>query len=205
MGIIYLLALVVGAGTIGVQLLLSGKGDHADGGHDMDHVDIDAEADMDAGHGHPHGGDALHADGSILPIILSFRFWTFAFLTFGMVGSALHFLKLAGSLFTPAVALGSGIAAGLFASWTFRALARSEVNSGAQSTDAVGQVGRVLIPVSKERPGKIRIQVRGQAVDLLATTDDESLPLDSEVLIEEMHENTAHVSLAPEEFRRRLP
>jgi membrane protein implicated in regulation of membrane protease activity len=87
------------------------------------------------------------------------------------------------------------------ASWTFRALAGADTtSSSAEANDAVGQVGRVLVPCTRGQKGKVRIELRGQTLDLIATTDDEELASGSCVLVEEMRGMTAHVSRAPADF-----
>lgn len=203
-GLIYLAALIVGFGTIALQLFMSGDSDSdadADG-----HVDaeLDADGDVDAdAHGEvhaDHGGHGGHGDGGFLPIFLSLRFWTFTLLAFGLSGSLLHYLDLAASPVTLGVALALGIFSGLLASLAFRALHRSEVSSGATSADAIGQVGKVLLPVGKAARGKVRIELKGQTVDLIATTDEERLEPGQLVMIEDMRETTAHVSPVPPEL-----
>jgi len=205
-GLLYLAALIVGFGTIALQLLMSGDSD-ADAGGDV-HVgdadfdadadaDLDADADADADVHADHGG---HADGGFLPIFLSLRFWTFALLAFGLSGSLLHYLDLANAVVTPAVAIAFGVLAGLLATLTFRALRRSEANSGATAGDAVGQVGKVMLRVGKGGRGKVRIELKGQTVDLLATTDEELLEPGQLVMIEEVRDTTAHVARVPPEL-----
>lgn len=197
MGIIYLAALVIGVGVIAVQLLFAGKGDvemDVDADIDID-ADMDVDADADGDHGH-----VAHGDAGFLPILLSVRFWTFGLLAFGMVGTLLHVFRWASPWTTPFIALAMGIASGLLASLTFRALSRAETSSAAGSRDAVGQVGRVLLPVSKESRGKVRIELRGQTIDLLATTDEEDLADGELVMIESLEGSTARVSKAPVEF-----
>ncbi|HMR74225.1 MAG TPA: NfeD family protein [Polyangiaceae bacterium] len=197
MGIIYLAALVIGVGVIAVQLLFAGKGDvemDVDADIDID-ADMDVDADADGDHGH-----VAHGDAGFLPILLSVRFWTFGLLAFGMVGTLLHVFRWASPWTTPFIALAMGIASGLLASMTFRALSRAETSSAASSRDAVGQVGRVLLPVSKESRGKVRIELRGQTIDLLATTDEEDLADGELVMIESLEGSTARVSKAPVEF-----
>jgi membrane protein implicated in regulation of membrane protease activity len=192
-GILYLAALVIGGGTLALQLLLGGHDADAGGDHGVDHGGgHDASADGHDAHG--------HGDTGFLPIVLSLRFWTYGLLGFGMVGAALHYLQLASSFATPLIAVAVGLLAGVVASWTFRALSRSDTSSGLEAGDAVGQVGRVLVPCARGGKGKIRVELRGQSVDLLATTDDEALASGSEVLIEEMRGMTAHVSRAPADF-----
>lgn len=198
-GLLYLAALIIGLGTIALQLFMSGE---ADGDADADaHIDaeLDADGDLDAD-AHAHADHGGHGDGGFLPIFLSLRFWTFAFLAFGLSGTLLHYLDLASRAIVAPIALALGVASGLLASLTFRALQRSEHHSGATASDAVGQVGKVLIPLSKSGRGKVRIELKGQTVDLIATTDEEALEAGQLVMIEEMRETQAHVSPVPPEL-----
>ena len=222
MGILYLAALIMGLGTIALQLLLAGHGDaDADADHELA-VDADAgahdlavDADVhdlaaDAAPGTELEASASHeaghaAGGAFLPIFLSLRFWVFGLMAFGMVGTLLHYLRLAPVVVIPFVAAAMGLASGLFAAWSFRALARSATQSGAQSGDAVGHVGKVLVPCTRGERGKVRIELRGQTLDYLASTDDEALATGELVLVEEMRDGTLHVSRAPAEFVSRKP
>lgn len=183
-GIVFLAALILGLGTLALQLVLSsGDADGADGG-DGDANDHDAHA---------------HASPSeLLPIFLSLRFWTFGALAFGLVGSLLHFLGVARPVVSLPLAIAMGAGCGFLASWTLQKLSRDEANSASDASSVVGQVGRVLIPCGKDRPGKIRIELKGQIHDFFATTDDAELEDGTYVLIEEMRGATAHVSRAPD-------
>ncbi len=194
MGVLYLAALILGLGTIMVQLLMGGEGD-ADAGDASTDVEHDFETD--------HGGGHAEADAGFLPIFLSLRFWIFGFLAFGMVGSLLHFLELASAPVTLVVASGMGIGSGMLASWIFRVLNRQHVSSGAGENDAVGHVGKVLIRVPAQGHGKVRIQLKGQTLDLLATTDEVELLEGEQVLVEEMHDGRARVAKAPPDFLTR--
>jgi membrane protein implicated in regulation of membrane protease activity len=191
MGVLYLAALIVGLGVLGLQFVMGASESDA-GSSDLDH------ADGDHADGH-HGGHG-HADGGIVAVFLSIRFWTFALLAFGLVGCALHFLSLAGPLVTGIVAALMGLGSGSLANLTFRYLTRTHVSSGAEAADAIGQVGRVLIPIERGKRGKIRIALRGQTVDLLASTDDEKLEDGDLVVVEELRGTTAHVSRASRDF-----
>jgi membrane protein implicated in regulation of membrane protease activity len=174
-----------------VQLFMGGHG-HADVSSDVDH-------DVDPHHPDGHG----EVDPGFLPIFLSLRFWIFGSLAFGMVGSLLHFGGLASSLPTLVVASVMGMGSGVLASWIFRTLNRAQVTSGAGENDAVGHVGKVLIRVPTVGHGKVRIQLKGQTLDLLATTDETELAPGEQVLIEEMRDGRAHVSKAPPDFLTR--
>ena len=188
MGIVFLVALILGAGTLAFQLVSSGDGDtdSADGGD---------------GDGH----DAHHAHGALpsggfLPLVLALRFWSFALLAFGLSGSLLYYLSLLGAWPAFGVALGTGLASGLLASWSVRQLQRAQTSSGAETSDLVGQVGRVLVPLSRAQRGKIRVELKGQTLDFLASTDDEALEAGAAVLVEELRGNAVHVSRAGREF-----
>ena len=99
-----------------------------------------------------------------------------------------------------------GVASGLLASWTIQRLKLGHTSSGAEAGDLIGQVARVLVPVAKGQRGKVRVELRGQTLDFIATTDDEALEAGSIVLIEELRGNDVHVSRAGQEFLpRELP
>jgi membrane protein implicated in regulation of membrane protease activity len=189
MGVFYIAALIIGLGVLSLSFFM--------GGHDADAgADGDAGADADGDHDHGHG----HAEAGAIAVFLSLRFWTFGLLAFGLVGTILHFLQLAGGLVTPLAAGLMGLASGLLAAYTFRLLERTQSSSGAEARDAIGQVGRVLVPIERGKRGKIRIAVRGQTVDLLASTDDERLRDGDQVVVEEIRGTTAHVSRASDDF-----
>ena len=197
MGILYLAALIIGLGTILVQLFMGGDGDAEVDAHGAEGFSPDVDHDLGAdagGHGHHE------LDAGFLPIFLSLRFWIFGLLAFGMVGSVLHYLHLAAPLLTAVVATVMGLGSGALASWVFRALNRQAVTSGSSDSDAVGHVGKVLIRVGKHERGKVRIQLKGQTLDLLATTEDADITEGELVLIEEMRDGQAHVSRAPPDF-----
>lgn len=185
MGALYLAALVFGLGTLLLQLVMSGHGD-ADASHDLD-------AHPDAGH-----GDASHV---AVATILSLRFWTFGLFGFGMVGALLWFVVQAPATLGLVLAVGMGLASGALASWLMGALPRSSHNSGAESKDALGRVGRVLVPVAAGSRGKVRLELKGQSIDFLASTDDAELPAGTTVVVVELRGEVLHVSRAPDELR----
>jgi membrane protein implicated in regulation of membrane protease activity len=197
MGAIYLAALIIGLGVLGLQFFLGGDG-HGDAGH--------ALGDGDHGDAHASGDKALatagggHADFGVVAIFLSLRFWTFGALGFGLVGSIAHFAAIASPLLTAIAAIVMGVGSGALASSVFNALSKTQVSSGAEARDAIGQVGRVLVPIKGGARGKIRIELRGQTVDLLATADDAELGAGDQIVIEEMRGTTAHVARASEPF-----
>jgi membrane protein implicated in regulation of membrane protease activity len=187
MGAIYVAALILGLGVLGLGPLLPGGDGHASEG---------AEDELGATHGDHHAADATTA----LAFFLSLRFWTFGLAGFGLVGTALHFLSLTGALATGVLAVLVGGFSGALSTYTFRALKNAQTQSGSEADAAVGQVGRVLLGIEAGKRGKIRVEIRGQVVDLLASTDESSLGEGTEVVVEEMRGTTAHVARASSTF-----
>jgi len=177
MWLLYLLALILGGGLLIVQMLAGGNGH--DGDHQLGHIDAT----------HPYDG----------PGLLSIRSAMYGVFTFGVVGGALHVLGLA----RPGWALAAGVTTGLlttfFVGLTFKQLGDPAASGEAGFHDARGQRGRVLVACSREHRGKIRVLLNGQTVDILATTDEESIPVGSEVVVAEVRDDVAHVRRAVEE------
>lgn len=198
---LYLFALIVGGVLLGASILLGGDHDagaDADGdlhldtdlGADAD-ADADAGSDADAGHELTHG-DAVGGHGSADFFLWSFRsirFWTFFLAFFGLTGLALTWLGLVESQWLGlALAVGMGGLTGLGAAAVLRALGTDQSATVASSADYVGKTARVVVPVRKGGVGKVRIQLRGTTVDVLATTDEEEFSSRDEALIIEMDE-----------------
>jgi membrane protein implicated in regulation of membrane protease activity len=176
MWLLYLLALILGGGLLLVQMLAGGHGHGID--HDFGHVE-----------------DTHSYEG---PGVLSIRAAMYGVFTFGVVGGALHILGLA----RPGVALAAGVTTGLlttfFVGLTFKQLADPAASGEAGFHEVRGQRGRVLVACSREHRGKIRVFLKGQQVDILATTDEESIPAGSEVVVAEVRDDVAHVRRATE-------
>ena len=166
---VYLIALLVGGFLLAMSIL--GGGDH-DTDVDAD-VDADADADVDADADGGHGGfDVM----GWLPVG-SLRFWTFFAAFFGLTGLVID----TGGFVGPYVGLGVAGAVGYVCGYTMvrivRSLRREQVNSSLAIGDCVGETARVILPVSPERTGKIRLEIKGRTVELLAKTEDEGLEL----------------------------
>ncbi len=197
---LYLFALIVGGVLLGASILLGG--DHGDADADAD-VDVDADADVDA-HAdvhvdHSHGSMDVGGHGTadfFLWTFRSIRFWTFFLAFFGLTGLALTWLGLIESpLVGLALSLGMGGVTGLAAAAVLRRLSSDESGSVASANDYVGKTARVVVPVTKGGVGKVRLQLRGTTVDVLATTDDdESYSSREEVLIIEMDGTRARIA-----------
>jgi membrane protein implicated in regulation of membrane protease activity len=176
MWLLYAAAFLLGAGILLVQVL---SGHH---GHDG------------IGHDAATGGDHHPSEG---PGLLSMRSLSYGVFAFGFVGGALHVLGLT----TPNVALGLGLAAGvgttLLVGMTFRELGDPTVSGEAGFHEARGATGRVLVACARGRSGKVRVSLKGQTVDMLATTDEDEIPAGAEVVIAEVRDAVVHVARAP--------
>jgi membrane protein implicated in regulation of membrane protease activity len=190
--VVYLAALLVALGIVAVQFFGGGEG-HDVGGHD---VPSDLAGDVPIG-AHVSGEN----DGaSAASLFLSTRFWTFALLALGLVGALLTLFRLASPFATGALAVGSGVASGLFAALVFRALRRSGAWTGATLDETIGTVGRVLVPCARGRVGKVRVLVKGATVDLLAMTDAAEIEVGARVLVAAIEGGIARVERAPHEL-----
>ncbi|MCA9538960.1 MAG: NfeD family protein [Myxococcales bacterium] len=194
---LYIITGIVG-GTFIVLSALGGLGDHdsdLDADHDADFdadhdadFDADADADLDVDADHDvdlHADHALevHADhggplataaadtGLWLPFF-SLRFWTYFAAAFGLTGTV---LSLLGSVFEPmigGVAGVTGFVAGTAMAYAMRLLRRGEAHSAIGVDDYDGAEGVVLVTVTDGEPGKVRLQLKGESIDVLATTTE---------------------------------
>lgn len=192
MGLLYLFALVAGLGILLVQVGFGRAHDvHGGGGG--------------GGHGHGQGGagrdvgtNGTHVEGDegVVGLFLSTRFWVFAALGFGLSGALLHYISTVGPILTLLIAAPTGLTSGIFATLAFRIIRKGSVTSTAHASHAVGKVGRAVATCQKGSLGKVRIELQGQVVDFLATTD-EDIARGEAVLIEDMKDGVAHVSKRP--------
>jgi membrane protein implicated in regulation of membrane protease activity len=175
---IYLGSLLFGGVLIAASALGLGHGAEAHAGGDF------------------HSGEGGHdqGHGSWLALF-GIRFWSFGAAFFGLTGLVLR--ALGGPALAPFIAGAVGVAAGLGASATFRALTREVVGQLPEAGALIGREGRLLLPVASAQRGKVRIGAPGGGdVDLVAESD-ESLDAGAPVLIVEVKGNVAVVARAP--------
>ena len=170
MWLLYLIAIVLGGGSLLVQLI---AGDHGDGGHAFE------------------AGDAGHPAG---PGLLSTRSAVYALFTFGLVGGLLHVPGIVEPRTALVVAVLSAIAATVAIGHLFRSLDDAGASGAAALDEARGRSGRVLVGCARGQRGKVRVQLKGHQVDLMATTDEESIAEGAEVVILQVRDGVAHVA-----------
>src|SRR5687767_11037354 len=159
MWLLYLVAVVLGGGSLLVQIF---AGDHGDAGDGLD-----------------HGGGA-HPDG---PGILSTRSLVYALFTFGFVGGLLHVTGAVEPRTALVVGIAAAVAAGALVGYLFQSLGHAGASGAAGLDEVRGRKARVLVACARGRRGKVRVQLKGHQVDVLATTDEEQIAEGSDVLI----------------------
>lgn len=166
-------------------------GDHGDAGA-IAHPNMDVDADA-----------LLHVERTALrrrkrrnPVVStlsSLRFWTFFTTFFGLTGAVLEGFGLVGLIPAMILALSMGAATGTAATVILRRLAAATTGAAPTGRDFVGQSCRVLVPIRRGGLGKIRVQIQGTTVDMLASSDDEEIAAGELALIIELRETTAVV------------
>ncbi|HEY8432896.1 MAG TPA: hypothetical protein VIL20_31205 [Sandaracinaceae bacterium] len=185
---VYLFTLIVGAVLLGASILLGGHDDA-----DVDGGDVDGEAEAELGEDVGGHGDV----SGFLLSFLSLRFWTFFFAFFGLTGLVLDLFDLVGNDWaTLGIALGMGLGTSVGATAVLRALSADTSGHVVESKDYVGKTARVIVPFEGGKVGKVRVDVKGSTVDLLATGLEEEEAFDGreEVLIVEMEGARARVA-----------
>ena len=151
-------------------------------------VDIDADADFD-GDGALDSPDAdfdtqVDTDLQLLQkvkgayvfslnILTSFKFWTVGGFFFGLTGLGLSWVVPSwppGLVFT--IALMMGILLGSALAIILRHLARRQADSLIRTEDFAGRVGIVELPFDTQSKGKVRLELRGSVLHMIALTDD---------------------------------
>lgn len=190
---LYVFSLVLGGVLLGASMLLGGgEGQAADG------QGTEGAAIAD-GHDAPGGFE------SFMVAFLSMRFWTFFLAFFGLTGVVLDGLGLVSSSFIAALlSLAMGLGTGLGALWVMRRVRADESNSAATAADYVGKTGRVLVGFGPGQAGKVRVDVRGSTMDLLAVPiDGATFELKEEVIVVEMEGTRAKVArLTPDRLSK---
>ncbi len=163
-----MLALYVSALVLGGSLLLLSLFAGGDGAADGPEVEgLEGQADVD---GDADGG-ALDAVLGWLPVT-SLRFWIFFAAFFGVTGTLFTTTGAAPAWLSAVVSAGVGYVAGLAMVKTMRLLASRESSSSVGLGDYVGETATVLVPVGPGRVGKVRLDIKGRTIDLLAETED---------------------------------
>jgi hypothetical protein len=137
-----------------------------------------------------------HPDG---PGVLSTRSAIYALFTFGFVGALLHGLRVVEPRTALGIAIVTALVAGAGVGYLFQALGHTAASGAARLDESIGRSARVLVGCGRGQRGKIRVQLAGHQVDMLATTDEERIAEGTEVVIVGVRDGVAHVATGTHE------
>lgn len=180
---------IVSAIVAGALILLSAVGGGHDAGHDVDVGGHDFDASHDAD---------VHSDGAVegtwIPFF-SLRFWTYFFAAFGIIGLLLTVLNAATAPLTIGLALGGGLVTGFAVAAIMRWLKGSASTDSASLHDLLGKEAKVLVGVRPSQLGKVRIEAKGEIIDLLATSESgEQIEIGEQVVVVGVDGNQAKIA-----------
>lgn len=174
---VYIVTAIIGGALVLVSAIMGTD----DAGHFGD-------TDFDGLGGH----DGMHSD-LVLPF-LSLRFWTYFCAGFGLTGLLLTLVAGRGEPFTALVSAGVGAVAGLATFLLMRHFSERESDAGVQEEHLVGKEARVLVGLGQGKEGKVRIEVKGEIVDITAyTLEDVSLAPGDRALVVSLEGGKANV------------
>lgn len=174
----YIVSAIVGGVLILVNVI--------SGGHSHD-FDVHADApDLD------HGGHDI--DHSLWLPFFSLRFWTYFFGAMGVTGLLLTYLTRATEPSIGILAGVTGLACGMMVVVIMRYLRRYDSNSSANLDELLGLEAKVLVTVRQNTPGKIRCAIKGETLDLLALSQEDSvIEAGSDAIIVAIEDDRARV------------
>jgi membrane protein implicated in regulation of membrane protease activity len=179
---LYIVCAVIGGGLM--ALAAFGGIFHGDVGMDHD-VSLDTDHQIDFAHDLAstdvdHGAIEIASSldtgfdaGDFWLAFVSLRFLTYFTGIFGMFGLVLTWFTGIGPL---GVAVWSAVVAfllGYGGSLLNRYLKVEGETSGVTSNDYIGALGRTLVPVRASQPGKVRVSIKGDTLDLIALPEGE--------------------------------
>ncbi|MGI8985134.1 MAG: hypothetical protein ACR2HM_11500 [Acidimicrobiales bacterium] len=155
----------------------------------------------DSGQDDVGGGGSGDGIGAVMFRMLPLSTIAFALAAFGVAGLALGVAGAGGGA-TFVAALIAAVVAGVLNSSLFAYLRRSESTTEVGDDQLAGKIGRVVVPVSSDRRGRISVTVGGQQIHLSALAAPgapAALEMGDRVLVVEVRNGIASVApLDPE-------
>lgn len=171
----YILCAIVGGGLVAASLFGAFDQDVSAADHDI-HITTGS-----SGHGVDHHGAGF--SWASLPVF-SPRFWIFSVAAFGLIGTILSLTSTGSSLARFIASACGGLITGSLVWLLFRLTARVNTHEVASAQRLSGERATVTVAIRSNTPGKIRMHVQGQAIEVLATTDaGQDLDVGSQVFV----------------------
>lgn len=193
---------------------LDGDGD-LDADHDLDvdkDLDIDKDLDVDKSLGVDKSFDkdvetgALGVTGRPWRPWRSFKFWTFFMGFFGLTGTLFTALSLWSSVGgVLALSLALGLFAGLGISYGLHFASSSVGGKVAGERDMVGLQAQVVLPISGQQLGKVKLRYKGRLMELTARPDEDDVvfAFNEECVVLDVEDGVARVASASSVYDRR--
>jgi len=180
---LYIVCAVLGGGL----MLLSALGGFFHGDLSADHGPaFDADHQIDFSHdiattggevGHhvelPNALDVGWTNSDFWLAFVSMRFVTYFVGIFGIVGTTLSLLTGMSGPTVTIVSFLFALVLGYGGSLLFRYLNAEGETSGVTHNDYVGVLGRTLVGIRPSQPGKVRVSIKGDTLDLIALSEGE--------------------------------
>lgn len=182
MFLFYLAAAILGGGLI-LAAALGGLGGHGDVDHSAE-VSTDVSQDVGSPEGIETAKDVGAAAGEFWLPFLSLRFWTYLLGGFGGFGVILSLANVGGEPLRIVSSAIVGLIAGLGAAYAARWMQTNETDSSVHSGDLLGVAAKVLVSSRNGEPAKVRMDVKGDLIDMLAVPlDGQSIEAGEEVVV----------------------
>jgi len=196
---LYILSAVIAGGLI-LLSALTGLGGHGDADVDHDvHTSLDHDLGAETDHDFHTSTDSLahhdltHGMDGWLPF-LSLRFWTYFFGAGGVAGLLLSLFAASNEPMTAILAGSTGAVVGYAAFLATRWARRADLDSKISEKDFVGTQGRITVAPRAGQIGKVRVEIKGEILDVIAVSDnDEDIEPGEEVFIVGFESNRARV------------
>jgi hypothetical protein len=213
---VYLTCLIVGGVFVGLSALgglgkdadagphMGGAGDHEHHlhlAHDGDHAHGPSLADASQGTAGAHGA---RRPAAWIPF-LSFRFWTFGSAFFGLTGTLITLLALAGEPLALLLSGATGFGVGTLSAWIVRVLRQPVGAEAIEVSEYQGQVGELILPLVEGGLGKMRVRIRHRERELIVRAEEPvALPRGARVLVLGLDED-GRARIVPESSLDALP
>lgn len=194
---VYMFSLALGGVLLGASILLGGKDgiEASSDAPDAELGDIHVHAEVESGGGVSKDIEVGGGADFLMWSLTSVRFWTFFLAFFGLTGLVFDgFSLVPHEAISAVLAVGMGSAAGFGISYAMRVLSTDQTSRVAEAEDYVGKSARVLVAPKPGGVGKVRVDIGGNLVDVLATTDELDVSNKDQVMIIEMEGTTARVA-----------
>ncbi len=180
---IYIFFAVLGGGLVVISALgglshglLDGIDHHTDFGGDSDvnfDHDLAVSHDVSVDHHAELAHDLAPTSDFWLPF-LSLRFWVYFMAGFGLIGTILSVFQMAPVPMIMGISLGFGAVIGTAVAWIMRALKLNEKDESVRERDFMGVSGQLTVLPRNGEPGKIRMTIKGESIDMLALPANET-------------------------------